>query len=101
MKTEITNTIESRELELYIENEKAWIERIEAMAVKRLKAGTFDLTLGIKGAMHTANLAAKDYKLHFGSMTDKWSDMFTKKDRELACESILLGIVAEYKLGNY
>jgi len=94
-------SIESRELELYIANEQAWIERIQTMAVKRLKTGTFDLTMGIKGAMHTVNLAAKDYKLHFGSMTDKWSDMFPKKDREQAAENLLIGIVAEFKLGNF
>ena len=45
--------------------------------------------------------AIKAYRLEFGGMTDRWSDLFPKPVREQAAAAIVDGWVAEFRLGNY
>ena len=92
---------ESRELELYIENTEAFYATLERLTAGHWNKGSFDIEKGIKGAMHTVNRAAKQYKIEFGSITDSWSTMFSASDRKATAESLVRGLVEECKLGNY
>jgi len=101
MTTMITETIESRELELYIDNTEHLHSAIVKLVTGKWSKGVFDLDKGIKGAMYTVNRGAKEYCREFGCFNDSWNKMFTMKDRELCAESLVRGIIEECKIGNY
>jgi len=46
------------------------------------------------------NPAAKDYKREFGSMTQKWSDMWPLNVRQKACSEVLGMWLEEFEIGN-
>jgi hypothetical protein len=98
----MTATIEARELELYATNVEAWI----APAIKCLsaahRAGIFNYEKAINYMDRYCLVpAAKQYRLEFGSMTDRWFDLFPKSVRQEAAQNIVDGWVSEFRLGNY
>ena len=98
----MTLSTEARELELYATNVEAWIKPAWLTLGKFHKKGTFNRDRGIAYLDRYVLIpAAKQYRLECCSMTDRWSDVFPKAARLEAAESILDGMVAEFKLGNY
>ena len=92
----------ARELELYATNVEAYIAPVIKTLSKKHQAGIFDYGRAIAYVDRYCLIpAAKQYRLEFGSMTTKWSDMFPKPVRAEAAESIVQSWVAEFKLGNY
>jgi hypothetical protein len=92
----------ARELELYAENVEAWIKPAWLTLGKFYRAGTFDLDRGIAYLDRYVLIpAAKQYRLEFCGMTDRWNVIFPKPIRLQAAESIVSGMVAEFKLGNF
>jgi len=95
-------TIEAKELELYATNIEAWVAPVIKTLSKKHKAGIFDYGKAIDYvARYCLIPAAKQYKLEFGGMTDRWSDLFTKSTRQVAAQSIVDSWLAEFRLGNY
>jgi hypothetical protein len=92
----------ARELELYATNVECWIAPVIKTLSKKHQAGIFDYGRAIAYVDRYCLIpAAKQYRLEFGSMTTKWSDMFPKPVRMEAAESIVQSWVAEFRLGNY
>lgn len=93
-------THEARELALYLENEYGYyptLERIAANMARHYIRGDYNLSLSIKGYRHLVDTAAKQYHLEHGSMTTKWSDVFTKKDRDQVAEYLALGFSTDVR----
>ena len=81
------------ELELYIDNTEA-IYRAYLVPVSRRLAtiyakGEFDRELGLRAMRRVCDNAAKQYTLEHGSMTTRWSEMFTKGDRDRVSETLV------------
>ena len=95
-------SVEARELELYATNVEGWIGPVSRTLSKKHQAGVFEYEKALRAVERYCLVpAAKQYKLEFGSMTQRWSDMFPKSVRMEAAESIVDGLVAEFRLGNY
>jgi hypothetical protein len=92
----------ARELELYATNVRCWVDPVLKTLSKKHQAGIFDYGRAIAYVDRYCLIpAAKQYRLEYGSMTTKWSDMFPKSVREEAATAIVDGWVAEFRLGNY
>jgi hypothetical protein len=95
---------EARELELWMMNDgaiyRAYLEPMYKNLERKWRKGTYDLTLGIKGMRHAVDAAAKQYHREHGTMSDKWSDIFTVSDRNRVAEVLCLRLVAELRAGN-
>ena len=95
-------TTEARELELYATNVESWIAPVIKTLSKKHRAGIFDYGKAINYVdRYCLTPAAKQYRLEFGGMTDRWSDLFPKVVRQEAAQSIVDNWVAEFRLGNY
>ena len=93
----------ARELELYFDNEQ-WLAKPAWIAIgKAHKKGpsVFSYETALKYLTNRCREAAKQYALEHGSMTQGWQQMFPMADRKAAAESILEGMLAEFRLGNY
>jgi len=93
----------SVELELWLMNDYGayaayYLPRARSLA-KHWRNNDFDLDLGIKLMRYCANDAAKQYNTEHGSMSVKWSDVFSVKDRDQLAESLARSLVDEFKLG--
>ena len=94
--------VAARELELYATNVEAWIAPVIKTLSKKHRAGVFDYGRAVDYVDRYCLVpAAKNYRREFGSMADRWSDLFPKPVRMVAAASIVDGWVAEFKLGNY
>ena len=94
--------IAARELELYATNVEAWIGPVIKTLSKKYRAGIFDYGRALAYVdRYCLTPAAKQYRLEFGGMTDRWSDLFPKPVREQAAAAIVGQWVAEFRLGNY
>ena len=94
--------IAARELELYATNVQAWIAPVIKTLSKKHRAGVFEYGKALAYVDRYCLIpAAKQYRLEFGGMTDRWSDLFPKPVREQAAAAIVDGWVAEFRLGNY
>ena len=92
----------ARELELYATNVECWLAPVIKTLSKKHKAGVFEFGRAIDYVDRYCLVpAAKQYKLEFGGMGDRWQDLFTKATRQLAAQSIVESWVAEFRLGNY
>jgi hypothetical protein len=92
----------ARELELYACNVESWIAPVIKTLSKKHRAGVFELERAINYVDRYCLVpAAKQYRLEFGGMTDRWQDLFPKAVRQQAAESIVQSWVAEFRLGNY
>lgn len=92
----------ARELELWANNTEAWIKPAWLTLGKFHKAGTFELDRAIAYVDRYVLIpAAKQYRLEFCGMCARWQDVFPKACRLAAAESIVAGMVAEFRLGNY
>ena len=97
----ITLSDAARELELYIENEE-WLIKPATIAIgKAHKREELVYQTALKYLTNRCREAAKQYALEHGSMTQGWQQMFPMADRKAAAESILEGMLAEFRLGNY
>lgn len=97
-----TDETAARELELYASNVEAWIGPVIKTLGKKHRARAFDLERAINYVDRYCLIpAAKQYRLEFGGMTDRWQDLFPKAVRQQAAESIVTSWVAEFRLGNY
>jgi hypothetical protein len=95
-------TIEARELELYATNVEAWIAPVIKTLSKKHRAGIFDYDKAIDYVSRYCLIpAAKQYRLEFGGMTDRWSDLFPRATRQDAAQAIVDSWLAEFRLGNY
>lgn len=82
-------TWEARELALWMENEPAyyrWIEQVNRNMARYWVKGVYDKDRGIRAYRCPVDSAARQYHLEHGTMTTKWSDVFTVKDREQVAE---------------
>ena len=94
--------IAARELELYATNVEAWIGPVIKTLSKKHRAGVFDYGRALAYVdRYCLTPVAKQYRLEFGGMTDRWSDLFPKPVREQAAAAIVGSWVAEFRLGNY
>lgn len=92
----------ARELELWANNTEAWIKPAWLTLGKFHKAGTFSKDRALAYVDRYVLIpAAKAYRLEFCGMTTRWQDVFPKACRLAAAESIVDGMVAEFRLGNY
>lgn len=97
-----TDSTAARELELYTTNVEAWIAPVIKTLSKKHRQGVFDYGRAIDYVDRYALVpAAKQYRLEFGGMTDRWQDLFPKSVRQEAATSIVNSWVAEFRLGNY
>ena len=93
---------EARELELYATNVECWLKPVIKTLSKKHRAGVFEYGKALVAVERYCLVpAAKQYALEFGSMTQRWSDMFPKSARQEAAESIVDSWVSEFRLGNY
>ena len=92
---------EARELELYFENEEWLIKPSTVSLGRHHKGGNFDYEVALNYLEHRCRDAAKQYIREHGSMTDTWHKVFSVADRKACAESILEGMLAEFRLGNY
>jgi hypothetical protein len=91
-----------RELQLYATNIDAWMSPIMRTLSKKHRAGVFDYGRAVDYVdRYCLTPAAKQYRLEFCSMADRWSDVFPKQVRQAAAAAIVAELVAEFKLGNY
>lgn len=97
------DTVAARELELYAINfSESHYNTVGKTLSKFYKQGTFNLDRAIAYVERYLLVpAAKDYKLCYGSMTDRWNVMFPKPERLVAAESIARAFVSEFRLGNF
>lgn len=89
-------SIEGRELALYMENEESiyrHCQDIEANLAKFVAKGTYMLEGGIKAYRYAVDAAAKRYNLEHGSMGSKWSDVFSRSDRDKVAELFALNFI--------
>ena len=94
--------IAARELELYATNTECWIAPVIKTLSRKYKRGTFDYERAIAYVDRYCLVpAAKQYRLEFGGMCDRWSDIFPRSVRLKAAESIVNSWIAEFRLGNY
>jgi hypothetical protein len=92
----------ARELQLYATNVDAWTSSIMRTLSKKHRAGVFEFGRAVDYVdRYCLTPAAKQYRLEFCGMRDRWSDVFPKHVRQAAAESMVRGAVAEFKLGNY
>jgi hypothetical protein len=92
----------ARELQLYAENVDAWMSPIMRTLSRKHRAGVFEFGRAVDYVdRYCLTPAAKQYRLEFCGMRDRWSDVFPKHVRQAAAESMVRGAVAEFKLGNY
>ena len=100
--TEQVMSAEARELELYATNVECWIAPVVKTLSKKHRAGIFSYDRALVAVDRYCLIpAAKQYKLEFGSMTQRWSDLFPANVRAEAAISIVDSWVAEFRLGNY
>lgn len=93
---------ESRELELYVQNDNVLWPRLRKVLAKRYKSGDFTLDDAILTIQRGGCLpAAKRYLREFGTMTDKFDSLFPKGVRMAAAESLARHLSNEFKLGNF
>lgn len=99
----MTDTIASRELELYACNfSELHYNMVGKTLSKFHKEGTFNLDRAIAYVDRYLLIpAAKDYALEYGGMRSSWHTMFPKPTRSHAAESIARSFVSEFRLGNY
>jgi hypothetical protein len=91
-----------RELQLYATNIDAWMSPIMRTLSKKHRAGVFDYGRAVDYVdRYCLTPAAKQYRLEFCSMADRWSDVFPKQVRQAAAAAIVAESLAEFKLGNY
>lgn len=92
----------ARELELYATNVEDWIKPIIQTLSKKHRAGVFELDRAIAYIDRYCLIpAAKQYRLEFCGISDRWDAIFPKSVRLVAAESIARSWVAEFRLGNY
>ena len=92
----------ARELQIYAENVDAWISPIMRTLSRKHRAGVFEFGRAVDYVdRYCLTPAAKQYRLEFCGMRDRWADVFPKHVRQAAAESMVRGAVAEFKLGNY
>ena len=92
----------ARELQLYAENVDAWMSPIMRTLSRKHRAGVFEFGRAVDYVdRYCLTPAAKQYRLEFCGMRDRWSDVFPKHVRQAAAECIVCDAVAEFKLGNY
>jgi hypothetical protein len=77
------------ELELYIENDYELVgkdnslgKNIEAMLMKKVKRGNFDMLPSVKAWMYLIDAGAKKYAKEFSSSERDWPRLFNKATRE-------------------
>lgn len=96
------DAVAARELELYASNVEAWLAPVIKTLSKKHRQGIFEFERAVAYVDRYCLVpAAKQYKLEFGSMTERWSTLFPKPVRTMAAESIVRSWVAEFRLGNY
>ena len=94
-------TIESRELELYFNNEE-WLIKPATIAIgKAYKAGSFNYDRAFKFLNNRVREASKAYCREFCSPDVNWQQMFTIADRKICATQILQSMLREFELGNY
>lgn len=92
----------ARELELYATNVEAWIGPVIKTLSKKHRQGVFEYGRAVDYVDRYALVpAAKQYRLEFAGMSDRWQDLFPKSVRQQAAASIVDSWVAEFRLGNY
>jgi hypothetical protein len=92
----------ARELQLFAENVDAYITPVLRTLSKKHRAGVFEFGRAVDYVdRYCLTPAAKQYRLEFCGMRDRWSDVFPKHVRQVAAECIVRQAVAEFRLGNY
>jgi hypothetical protein len=90
------------ELALYAKNTEAWIKPAWLTLGKFYRKGTFNRDRAIAYVdSYVLIPAAKQYRLEFCGIRDKWDTVFPKPSRLEAADSIVSGMIAEFKLGNF
>ena len=92
----------ARELQLYAQNVESWIAPVIKTLSKKHRAGVFEFGRAVDYVdRYCLTPAAKQYRLEFCGMRDRWFDVFPKHVRQAAAECIVREWVAEFRLGNY
>lgn len=99
------NTTEVSELRIFIDNDSKIYDLfvvpfIKAM-IKRVKAGTYDRTKGLKNWQTVAEQGAKKYTLAYCGKDDKWNHIFSKAVRDAVADELEMHYMEEIVLGNY
>ena len=96
---------EAVELELYIMNDygtySAYFLPVMRNLARHWRNDAFNLDLGIKGMRHAVDAAAKNYHREYGTMSDRWSDIFTVDTRNVVAEELARQAVDEFKAGQF
>jgi hypothetical protein len=103
--TEGELTPETRELELYIDNDyqlykQMFIPQLKNLT-RKMKKGIYDRKLAAKLFMYLLDAGAKKYVKEFGSPGDKPATMFPKKDREKLAMRYAMQFEIDYKNQEY
>ena len=97
-----TTSDAARELELYVNNTETWIKPAWLTLGKFHKRGEFNRDRALAYLDRYVLIpAAKQYRLEFCGMRDRWNVVFSKPIRVEAAEAICSGMVDEFRLGNY
>lgn len=90
------------ELTLYVENSEHLIRQAYLALGRFYKKGQFSYDRGLAYiSRYIVATGAKEYNLQYGSMTQPWHKQFPKALRDSVSESLLNGIIAEFRLGNF
>lgn len=97
-------TNESRELQLFIENDGDLYRQtyypILKNYQKKIDKGNFDKVLAVKGFVNLANEGAKRYCIRYCSPDLKYFNVFSVADRKIVAENLTKYFINEVDCGN-
>ena len=100
-----TESTESKELTMYIQNDEQLYNSQALPAIKNLvrkkAAGTYDPDLAVKLFKYLADAGAKKYVKEFGAPGDAWYKMFSKTDRQATAVELRNQFETDYADGEY
>jgi hypothetical protein len=97
------------ELELYLDNDRRFApgspegqgRAIAQNLLKKIKKGTYDHQLAVKGWMHVVESAAKAYAQEFGEPSTPWHQMFNMATRRATAQSLADRFKSEVDNGEW
>lgn len=93
----------ARELELYIENDRAMYNMYNHICenmVNKQAREQYDSSKAVKAFMYLVEAGAKSYTAEHGSAGDKWNKLFNKETREVVAKNLRDSFEDEADLGN-
>jgi hypothetical protein len=95
---------ETTELLLYLWNDHGCYEAYVLPVCRNLARlhdqGKYTHEIALRRVLWAVNQIAKQYNLEHGSMTTKWSSLFSRADRDRATEVVVERFIIELRLGN-